>query len=207
MLYGIFRITFWGIVFALIFFLLIRKSNIARKRLTAIITLFICAVLSSVSMLFPIENLFINFESPKDVFNYYQKGKVDNIINGNDSSMIIYSNGNNSGGHYIVPKVSKGYKLPSLFSVKKVSHRFERDGIFDIYNVLGTNDYYVVGMIISKESGIDIVDVDHEPIEEIIINTGNTDTDIKTILIYSFAENLTSEYYLLINGEKRLISN
>lgn len=205
MLYGIFRIVFWGIIFAVVFFWTIKKSKIVRKKLAVILTLVVCMALGSVSALFPVENLFVNFKSPTNVLNYYQTGKADDVINGNDSSMIIFSSGNSPGGHFIVPKSTKGYKIPSLFSVKKVSHKFDKSGLFDVYNVKGTNDYYVVGTTISKESEISVVDSNNEPIKNIVIEMGNTDT--KTILLFSFVENFTSEYYFLINGEKLAISN
>ncbi len=114
--------------------------------------------------------------------------------------MVIYSKGSSSGGHFIVPKSTKGYKIPSLFSVKKISHKFNKDGNFDVYNVTGTNDYYVVGTIISKESEIIVVDSKNEQVKNIIAEMGNA--GIKTILLFSFVENFTNEYYLLINGTK-----
>lgn len=162
-------------------------------------------VLSTISGLFPVENLFFSFKSPDKVLNYYQGGKVEDILNGNDSSMIIYSDRNSVVSHFIVPKSEKGYKIPSLFSVKKISYKFDRDGNFDIYNILGTNDYYVVGSIISEESVINIIDSNNKPVKNIIMEMG--DTDIKTVLLFSFIENFTSEYYLLINDKQVFVSN
>ena len=205
MLYGIFRIIFWGIIFVILFFSLIKKSKMVRKKFLTALTLTLCMILSAISSLFPVENLFFDFHSPGRVLNYYQKGKVEDVLNGNDSSMIIYSERNSLASHFIVPKSEKGYKIPSLFSVKKVSHKFDKDGQFEVYNVMGTNDYYVVGTIILEESEINIIDSNSQLIKNIIIEMGNADT--KTVVLFSFVENFTSEYYLLINGEKILVSN
>ena len=205
MLYGILRIFFWGIVFLSTYFLLTVKLPIARKKMVVIITLAFCLILGSVSALIPVENLFFSFKSPDSVLQYYQTGKVDDILYGNDSCLIIYSKGSNLGGHLIVPKSAKGYKIPSLFSVNKVFHKLGRDGNFDVYNVLGTNDYYVVGTMISKDSAIDMVDSNNESVKTIIIEMENTDT--KTVLFYSFVENYTETYYMLINREKVFISD
>ena len=204
MLYGTFRLIFWGTIFVILFFLLMKKSKITKKKLAAISILILCVSLGSISALFPVENLFINFKSPTNVLNYSQNGKADDVLHGNDSSMVIYSKGSNLGGYFIVPKSNKGYKIPSLFSVKKVSRKFDQDGSFDVYNVLGTNDYYVVGKIISTESEINAVDSNNVSVKNIVTEIGNTDT--KVVLLYSFVENFTSEYYLIINGEKIAIS-
>jgi hypothetical protein len=205
MLYGTFRIIFWGIIFAIIYFLLIKKSKVGKKRRVTILTLVFCLISSSISALFPVENLFFSFKSPDEVLNYYQSGKTEDILNGNDSSMVIYSEGNSLGGHFIVPKSNKGYKIPSLFSVKKVANKFDKDGNFSVYNVLGTKDYYMVGTIISKENEISTVDSNNEEVKNIVVEMGNSDT--KTVLLFSFIENFTEEYHLMINGKKILVSN
>ena len=97
--------------------------------------------------MFPIENLFIAFKSPESLFNYAGTGKIDNIISGKDSCMIIYSRGNSSGGHYIIPKIKNGYKIPDYFTTKKISDKFDESGIFKVYNVKGSQDYYVFGIL------------------------------------------------------------
>lgn len=198
MLYGILRIIFWGLIYACVFLLIMRKSGIVRKKFFTTLSLILCLIFGSISSLFPIENFFISFESPSEVLHYYQTGEVDDLIYGNDSCMVIYSQRNHKSGHFIVPSSEKEYKIPSLFSVKKVSHKFDTDGIFDIYNVLGTNDYYLTGTIISNEREIVIVDNNNKPVKSIIIEMGDTGT--KTVYLYSSIRNFTSGNYLLING-------
>ena len=162
-------------------------------------------ILASISGLFPVENLIVGFKSPDKVLYYYQGGETDDILNGKASSMVIYSKRNAVGSYFIVPKSENGYKIPHLFSVKKVSNKSDRDGRFNVYHVLGTNDYYVVGSISSSERTINIIDSNNESIKNIIIEMEHADT--KTVFLYSFVENFTSDYYLLINGEKVLVSN
>ena len=126
MFYGIFRIVFWGIVFVSTI-IIIKKRNLKSKKRAVIILIISCMVLCSLSFLLPIENLFVNFKSSEDVFRYYQTGEVNDVIYGVNSSMVIYSKGENSGGHFIVPKTEKGYKIPSLFSVKRTSQKIDSD--------------------------------------------------------------------------------
>lgn len=199
MLFEIFRIVFWGVIIASAIIILKKRKAKSKIRIT-IISIILYMVLCSLSFLLPIENLFINFKSPEDVFRYYQTGEIDDVIYGVNSSMVIYSKGENSGGHFIVPKTEKGYKIPSLFSVKRTSQKIDRDGSFDVYNILGTKDYFIVGTFLSEESDIVVVDSNDEPVKNIIIDMGYTDT--KTILVFCFVEDFTDDYYLHINGEK-----
>ena len=116
--------------------------------------------------------------------------------------MVIYSKGDSTGGHLIVPKSEKGYKIPSYFAIKKVSHKFDESGLFDVYNVKGTRDYYVFGTVRLKdgENEIDVFNGIDEKIGSNIIRVGQTN------FIYFFLDDFSNEYYLLINGKKVLIS-
>jgi len=121
--------------------------------------------------------------------------------------MVIYStdyDGSNSFNYIIVPKAEKGYKIPSFFSVRKVSRKFDKEGIFDVYSILGTSDYYVVGSIVSNKKEIDIVDSNEEVVKNIVIETGVEGT--KSVLLFSFVESFTNEYYIRVNREKVLVS-
>ena len=201
MLFNAIRIVLWVVVSAFAVFK-IRTSKIARKKLSIILIIALCMVLISASAMFPVENLFINFKSPENVFNYTSFGKIDEIIYGRESCMVIYSKGNSTGGHYIIPKAEKGYKIPNYFVTKKVSHKFDKDGLFDVYSVKGTQDYYVFGTVCLKENdnAIDIFDSEDEKIESNIVRVGDTS------FIYFFLDDFQKGYYLLINGEKVSIS-
>lgn len=201
MLFNLFRIVLWLIISSFVV-LKIRKTKIVRKKLVSLLIVVLCLGLISISGMFPIENLFINFKSPESVFNYTNSGKVNDVIYGKESCMAIYSNWNSTGGHCIIPKTEKGYKIPSYFATKTVSHKFDKSGIFDVYNVKGTQDYYVFGTVHLKDDGneIDIFDGSDEKVESNIIRVGHTN------LIYFFLDDFSNEYYLLINGEKVSIS-
>ena len=83
-----------------------------------------------------------------------------------------------------------------------MSHKFDKSGLFDVYNVKGTQDYYVFGTVNLKDDGneIDIFDGSDEKVESNIIRVGHTN------FIYFFLDDFSNEYYLLINGEKVSIS-
>ena len=203
MLFHSSRIVLWLIASAIVIYK-IRVTKIVRKKLVSLLLVALCLILVSVSGMYPVENLFINFKSSESVFNYANFCEVNDILYGKESCMVIYTNQNNSGWHYIIPKTEKGYKIPNYFATKKVANKFDKNGNFDVYNVLGTQDYYIVGTILSNTSEQNIVDSQNHPVENIMIDMGNTET--KTVILYSYVENFNKDYYLIMNGIKTTIA-
>ena len=203
MLFIIPRIVIW-LVASVIVVLIIRATNIVRKGLVGFLSVALCLIIVSASAVYPVENLFVDFKSPESVFNYTNFGEVNDIVYGKESCMVIYTDRNSSGGHYIIPRSEKGYKIPSFFASKKVSNKFDKDGNFDVYNVSGTNDYYVVGIILSDTVEPEIIDSENRPVKYITIDMGDTET--KTVVIYSYVENFNNDSYLIIDGVKTMIA-
>lgn len=203
MLFIIPRIVIW-LVASVLVILRIRATNIVRKRLVGFLSVALCLIIVSASAVYPVENLFVDFKSPESVFNYTNFGEVNDIVYGKESCMVIYTDRNSSGGHYIIPRSEKGYKIPSFFASKKVSNKFDKDGNFDVYNVSGTNDYYVVGIVLSDTVEPEIIDSENRPVKYITIDMGDTET--KTVVIYSYVENFNNDSYLIINGVKTMIA-
>lgn len=181
----------------------IRKSKIVRKKLVSFSIIALCFVLIALTEVFPVENIFIDFKSPEKVFYYTDTGEINDVLYGKESCVIIYSDRNTTCSHCIIPKTENGYKIPGYFSVKRISHKFDRNGNFDVYNVSGTDDYYVIGTIISNESDQVIADSRGAPVENIAVRMGDTQT--KTVITYSYVENFTNDYYLVINGIKTAV--
>lgn len=175
MFFDTIRIVSWLVISILAVFK-IKASKIVRKKLITILTVVLFTVLISASAMFPIENLLINFKSPESVFNYAESGKIDEIIFGQESCMAIYSKGNSTWGHCIIPKSEKGYKIPSSFATKIVSHKFDKNGLFDVYNVKGTQDYYIFGSVNLIENGneLDVFNGKGEKVESNIVRVENT---------------------------------
>lgn len=201
-LFYVLRIILWIFVSILVMSK-IRKTEIVRKKLLSFVIIFLCLILISITGMSPIENIFIQFKTPENVFHYVNSGKIDDIIYGENSCMVIYSDSDSTGSHFIVSKTEKGYRIPGYFETKHVLHKFDKSGCFDIYNAAGTDDYYIVGTFISKNDDINIIDSSNEPIKKIMIDMD--DSDIKNVLIYSRAKNYEDGYYLLVNGEKIVI--
>ena len=212
MLYALFRIIFWAIVFLTVYSFCIRTKRVVNKRRFGVLTLVLCAVLCSVTGLIPVENLIISFESPEDVLRYSRTGivgDIEYIAHGNDSSILIYSTADTQSirGHFIVPRSSSGYKIPTPFSVRRVMQSYGsstsiRVFNFDIFSVEGTDDYYIVGFFFTPND-TNIVDNNGNVIKQ--ISTWNETLNEYIIYVFSYIENFGNEYYLLINGEKLTI--
>lgn len=118
MLFIIPRIVIW-LVASVLVILRIRATNIVRKRLVGFLSVALCLIIVSASAVYPVENLFVDFKSPESVFNYTNFGEVNDIVYGKESCMVIYTDRNSSGGHYIIPRSEKGYKIPSFLLQKR----------------------------------------------------------------------------------------
>lgn len=100
---------------------IIKKSKCRFKKVFSTLAVVLCIVLVSISRMFPVENLFLSYQSPEKVFNYIKSGQIYEIIDGKESSLVIYNTGNSTYGFYIIPKTSEGYKIPNYFTQKKYS--------------------------------------------------------------------------------------
>jgi hypothetical protein len=180
--------------------MIIRKTKIIRKKLVLLLAMVVSLCLVSVTAMFPVENLFVNFSSPESVFNYTCSGKIESILYGSNSSMICCATGNSAYSHTFVLKSKAGYKIPGYFSARRVSHKQDKDRIFNVYHVLGTEDYYINGVVKAEENEMSVFDGNDEKVESDIIKLKNTN------FIYFFVENFTVEHYLRIHDEKITIS-
>jgi len=198
MLYALVRIIIWGCVFAVAYYQIIKKSKIIKKRRVAILSFVLCLLLCSLTGYLPVENLFISFKTPESVLWYFNDSKVDDVVHGNDSSMVILSNKRNSStGHLIVPRSPKGYKIPSIHSTRRILRKSSYIARFDVYSVIGTDDYYIIGHLFSEEDEVTISDT-NGTVRYIADRIG----DIYSVRFFGYIESFTYDYYLLINGEK-----
>lgn len=181
---------------------IIKISKCKFKKLFSVMSVVLCIMLVSISSMFPIENLFFSYQSPEKVFNYVKTGQIYQIIDGRESSLVIYNSGNSTYGFYIIPKTSDGYKIPNYSTQKIVSHKFNKQGNFDVYNVQGTQDYYVSCTINFTDISDDILvfNSENEKIGSKVIKI------LDTNFVFLWIPEFSNGCYLMINGEKIVIS-
>lgn len=173
------------------------KSKIIHKRLLSVLSTVLCITIITASAMFPVENLFVSFQSPESVFRYSEFGKIENVIYGESSCMILYTSGN-AGRHSILLKTEKGYQIPGYFTSKKISNRFDENGYFDVYTVPGTRDYYIVASVAQKaeESDIAVLDQSGKDVKCSILKGKGTD------FLFIYVHDLPDECYLSVGGER-----
>lgn len=198
-MFEISRLFLW-IIFSTIIVFIISKSKIVAKKMVSIFCVVICLMIVSLSAIYPTENFFFTFESPEKVFYYTNCGEIIDVINGKDSCMVVFSTRSSEIKHYIIPKTENGYKIPNFFRTKKVIHKFGQDGAFDVYNLLTTKDYYIVGTILSVSDEPIIIDSYNQPVKNIMVDLGDSKT--KIVKIYSYVENFNNDYYFIVDGTK-----
>ena len=122
----------------------IRRSSAVRKRALMITSIVLLMLLMSLTAMFPVENLFLHFDTPEDVFHYTNTGDIYGRVGGESSSMILYATSPNTIGKYIVPKADTGYVIPTYLSNKTVWNSMDSNGVVQVYWQKGTQDHYVM---------------------------------------------------------------
>lgn len=197
MIYGIIRI-FLLIPIVLFVIILIRKFR--RKTVEKILVLILCVVLSLTLFIFPFENFFYSFSTPEKLFNYISTDKIVDIVYGENSCMIYYQTSKNSYSYTFSKRNNGRYMLLNSFSYKRVSSKLDSNGSFNVYNILGTEDFYVLANI-NSAAKVDVYDGNDFKIETDMKRVNNTN------FVFFSVTNLTNEYYLLIDSNKVSILN
>ena len=103
-------------------------------------------------------------------------------------------------GNLFALKAADGYRLPGYFSARRIFHRFDREGTFDIYRVAGTEDYYVFGTVVTKSPEGQITDASGTPLRCIAAEMGDGETE--TLYLYAFAADCARFTWLRIGDEQ-----
>ena len=88
----------------------IRRNRIKRKRAVSVISVVLILCLVSLTAVFPVENLFVHFETPESAFRYASSGTVVNTIPGSDSCLVVYSTDSSTYRETIFPMTEQGYQ-------------------------------------------------------------------------------------------------
>lgn len=151
MLYSFIRLLI-GVITFLIIKSIFGKIKKAEKRKTILCSAVISITITVFLSFIPFENAFMNFSTPQEAFSYYQIGKVNYVINGNNSSMVISSN-RGVNEFSIIPKSLKndGWKIGMGYKVKNFSSNTEKNVYTHIYKFTDSNDYYIFVYVDSEE--------------------------------------------------------
>ncbi|MFR0823387.1 MAG: hypothetical protein ACLU84_01070 [Clostridia bacterium] len=200
-MYSNLRMIFILILFIL-FIVLCKKRKKEFSKNIIIISIVFSAVVYIALYFFPIENLFYTFSSVQEVFNYQFNGEILDTINGNNSTMVVYSTNNNTYSYAVIPKNNNGWKIGTSFSLKKILQENYGSKIITIYKYQNSDDYYVIiaDPIVNKEDNFaDIYDNQNSVFNHITNDLSNTNK--KSIIYYAYVNKLEKNYLININSK------
>ena len=196
MLFAITRITLGITIFIIGYFLIsnIKAINACRK-LT--ITFMLAIILTTLSALIPLENVFVTFSSPESAYNYNHSGKVKLIVNGSKTDFIVGEK-NGTDVYLIVPRSNSGWKQGMGFDTKRICNKIS-DGItVYVYQYKNTDDYYIV-LLNTNGGPLDITD--NKNSEFIYSENANSILNKTFYTYYAYLNSYNNQYTLTINGE------
>lgn len=151
-------------------------------------------------------NLITDFKTPQSIFKFNHTEEIVDVVEGDESCMIVFRKDKNSYGQDYYLKSGDEYKFTYSFQTKKVASSVGKYGSCSIDNVRRTNDYYVVGgAIIEDGKNLTVTGNDNQVFQytaigdTLVLPNGKKQKDI---LFYSTFNDFSDDYCLIINGEK-----
>lgn len=198
-MFGIVRMIFWLLI-SVVLIEIMKKYNLLQKKKNIIFIGIMIISLWTLSMLFPVENIFITFDTPEDSYNYVNNEKVKKVVYGEETALVIGEE--NEYVYLIVPKGENGWKVGRGMDFKFVSEQYIDGIIVSVYQYKDTKEFYV-----------EVVDIDGN---QCVIKDNQT-SDFKvleqnyngknTYRYYAYIENLDDSYKIEVNGKKFLGEN
>lgn len=141
-MYIMIRMILFSIIGVLTVILFSRKRPQYKKK----IILYVCIawmVASTVSYWMPVENIFIRFDTPEDVFRYTTIGTIVDVEKGENSAMIVYVTKDGEYSSAFSKKDGDKWKIVTSLGLCYV----KSDNGFFIFKVMKTDDCYLSGVV------------------------------------------------------------
>lgn len=200
MIFYILRIIILALILVVLCMFFRKVAKCGTKSSVILGVIFSLVITTGISM-FPVENIVINFNSPESAFKYSCSGKIEEIIYGSDSCLVVYSDSHGTYKDCVFLKSGANYKLPTYFSLSKVAHVFTQNGLFNTYQVNGTSDYYVQGSAPTAEGEeISVFNGDGSKINTNVFRIDHTG------FVYFHLSSFQDDYYLMFSGKTQPLS-
>ena len=202
-----FLLIFWPTALALTCYLL-KKKKIIKKKLFLIFLIVMTILLLIATSLLPVENWLFTFQSPESVLRYTERrSEMVDVLYGNNSYIVVFTRRNGSGGSFVARRTEDGYKLPErILPTRRVAHRHDQRGIFSVYHVRNTSDYFIDGMASFNESVISIYDSSGAEMKDVMLEVTPMSEGGYVIWFSMFIEKFTDDFYFYINDERIYIA-
>lgn len=177
----------------------INQSKLKRKRGWIASAVVIFLVITSVTVFFPVENLFVNFKSPESAYKYCTgKSNINLVVEGNTCDLVV-SQKDHSYSNLIVPKTEDGWKVGVHTDTRIRSKSISDDINMIVYRYRFTNEYFL--LIIDTDGGELIVSDDYNTEFHSYESTVKTNNK-RYITCGAYIPNFNSEYSVIVNGER-----
>lgn len=151
---------------------------------------------------FPFEQIFLKANSVEELFTQMVPyGNVENIVYGKDSCMLTTKVNSSSITHYYFLKTEDGYKPLGDKDVICVEQTSPDNGLYQIYNVLETQDYYLTGHYIGQND-IKISDNLGSEFSLLSEDTMESSTFSYFYFVEAYLNSYSLNYSLIVNGRE-----
>lgn len=184
-MYTIIRMLVVGIITVIVATLLVKKKPQYMKRIV-IYSCIAWMIIPTALYLVPVENVLVGFNTPEEVFNYTTKGTIIDIVEGQDSAMIVYLTEKKEYSAAFSRKENNKWKIVVSSSYSCVTSPAE----FFVFRIKKTNDYYLTGVVPGKNTAVN----DSNDSEFNVIGNG---------FIYAYIGNIDDGYSINYGGKIR----
>lgn len=170
------------------------------------VVLVLAGIASVFTSLVPLENAFYSFPTAEAVAKYACKGEVIEILDGKESSMILYSKESGTVSYMLSSKTERGYKIGTNHDIRKHSRvtsiPIPQAQIQVTESANAIDKYvYVLGIV----EGEDVVISDTQRNHFLVFKESSSQAGIDRTLFRAFCilSNVEDEdYRITINGTK-----
>lgn len=192
-----------GIVFFVVFLLTLRTRS-KKRRKQNIVILFVTALVVFVLALFRIENVFYSFPTVDSVAEYVGAKDVLGIVDGKESSMIVYAEDAETIRTMIVPKGADGHKIGNDVDKKMVASDITRGYIVEVWKSRKCCDHYILVSGISDVPEVRVEDSAHSAFviskEDVTVK----EWKLTKFTAFAFVEHYEDGYSVTINDKETI---
>lgn len=146
-MYAAIRMLVVGIITAIVATLLIKKKPQHMKRI-AIYSCIAWMIIPTALYFVSVENVLVGFNTPEEVFNYTTKGTIIDVVEGQDSAMIVYLTEKKTYSAAFSRKENNKWKIVVSSSYSSI-HSLA--GFF-VFRIGKTDDHYLTGVVPGKNT-------------------------------------------------------
>jgi len=183
----------------------IKKSKVIRKHILYIIFTSLSVLLIVVLAFLPFENLFVNFDSPKAAYEYFNLGKsnIELIVEGDECDFII-DRKNDSDTYLIIPKTADGWKIGIGSNTKRIVQKLSNGIVLYVYQYKNTSDYFIT--ILDTNGGESTVSDEYNT-KFFSLERYNDSLGKIFVTYYAHITNLNPQYSVIVNDNKIVLGN